>query len=68
MAITEGDHVSMIKLADIYIDRFVPMITCTQEVQKPNHIIYDWTRGGDPSRQLVKNKEYLENCGYKKSF
>jgi hypothetical protein len=55
-------------LADIHIDRFTPMLNCTQEIQKPNHVIYDWTRGGDPSRQLVKNKEYLENCGYKKSF
>ena len=52
-------------LADIYIDRFTPMLPCVEQIQKPNHIVYEWTRGGDPSRQLVRNREYLEKCGYK---
>ena len=52
-------------LADIYIDRFTPMLKCVEEIQKADHIVYDWTRGGDPSRQLVRNRDYLERCGYK---
>ena len=35
---------------------------------KKNHIIdenHGWVRSGVPSRQMIRNKDYLEKCGYK---
>ena len=55
-----------------YSDRhFVPMIEKLEKtVQDTKHIVNedasaDWVRGGIPSRQLVRNKEFLEKCGFK---
>ena len=41
-------------------------------IQNPNNLVQenaseDWVRGGIPSRQLVRNKEFLESCGYKEN-
>ena len=41
-----------------------------KNVQNTKHIVNedaspDWVRGGIPSRQLVRNKEFLEKCGFK---
>ena len=50
---------------------FVPMIKKLEKtVQDTKHIVNedasaDWVRGGIPSRQLVRNKEFLEKCGFK---
>jgi len=58
-------------LAGIYIDRFVPQIECIrQNIQNPVHIIpedndVNWVWGGVPSRQVIRNKDYLERCGYR---
>ena len=46
----------------------IPMIDCLQKnVQDPKHLIEEnngWVRSGMPSRQLIRNKEYLEKCGF----
>lgn len=58
-------------LAGIYIDRFVPQIPCIkQEIQNTKNIIPEdsdshWVRGGQPSRQIIRNKDYLKKCGYR---
>lgn len=58
-------------LAGNYIDRFVPQIPCVKDnVQNPKFIIPEdslqsWVRGGQPSRQIVRNADYLARCGYK---
>ena len=50
---------------------FIPMIEKLEKnVQNTKHIVNedaspDWVRGGIPSRQLVRNKEFLEKCGFK---
>ena len=47
---------------------FTPMIQkLSEEVQNTKHIVpedsqKDWVRGGLPSRQIVKNKEYEQYC------
>jgi hypothetical protein len=47
---------------------FTPMIPkLSEEVQDTNHIIpedsrSDWLRGGLPSRQIVRNADYLRRC------
>jgi len=38
-----------------------------KNVQNKKHIIEEengWTRSGLPSRQMIRNKNYLEKCGY----
>lgn len=58
-------------LAGIYIDRFVPQLSCIRDnIQNPRHLIPEdsdqsWVRGGQPSRQIIRNKDYLKKCGYK---
>lgn len=58
-------------LAGIYIDRFIPQISCIQEsIQNPKNLIPEdndrnWIRGGQPSRQVIRNKEYLKKCGFR---
>jgi|UniRef100_A0A6C0LXE4 hypothetical protein len=58
-------------LSGIYIDRFIPQIPCIKrEIQNTKNIIPEdtdnnWVRGGQPSRQIIRNKDYLKNCGYK---
>tara|TARA_B100000123_G_scaffold272560_1_gene255892 strand:+ start:42 stop:740 length:699 start_codon:yes stop_codon:yes gene_type:complete len=47
----------------------MPMIDhLKNNIQHPSHIIHDdalegWVRGGAPSRQIVRDIEYLERCG-----
>ena len=46
----------------------IPMIDCLQKnVQNPKNIIEEdngWVRSGMPSRQLIRNREYLNKCGF----
>jgi hypothetical protein len=46
-----------------------PLVDClTDNVQNERHIIEEnngWVRSGVPSRQMIRNKDYLEKCGYK---
>ena len=46
-----------------------PMVKCLSDnVQHTDHIIdenHGWVRSGVPSRQMIRNKDYLEKCGYK---
>lgn len=57
-------------LSGIFIDRFDPQIPVIQEnIQNPVHIIPEdtdsqWIRGGQPSRQIIRNMDYLAHCGY----
>ena len=51
-----------------YGNYFLPMIPkLKQEVQDKKHIIpedskQDWVRGGLPTRQMVRNQDYLRRC------
>lgn len=46
------------------LDVFTPMIGCLKEsVQNPNHIIPPWTWGGEPTRDTLNQKEFLEKNG-----
>lgn len=47
------------------INSFTPMIPClAKNIQNPNHIIESWVRGGDMTRDTLKQKEFLEKNGY----
>jgi len=57
-------------LAGVSIDNyFMPLVKNLQDnIQNPNNLIQEnadkkWLRGGVPSRQLVKDIDYLERCG-----
>lgn len=58
-------------LAGITINRNIPQLDCIKDnIQNPIHLIPEvndcnWIRGGQPSRQIIRNKEYLEKCGFK---
>ena len=58
-------------LAGISIDRFIPQLPCIRDnIQKAKHLIpednnSEWVRGGQPSRQNIRDKEYLRKCGFK---
>lgn len=46
-------------------DVFTPMIPCLQKsIQDPNNIIESWVRGGETTRDTLKQKEFLEKNGY----
>jgi len=58
-------------LSGVYISNvFTPQIPFIEEnVQNPIHIIPEdndtkWLRGGQPSRQVIRNLDYLERCGF----
>ena len=57
-------------LSGVYIDRFDPQVPCIKDnIQNPLNIIpedsqKDWIRGGQPSRALIRNADYLNRCGY----
>ena len=52
-------------LAGVHINRFIPLLPCLKDnVQNPNHIIPTrWVRGGESTRNVVRNIDYLRNCG-----
>lgn len=41
-----------------------PLVACMQDIQNPIHIVPTWTRGGDPTRDFVRRKEFMNLCGY----
>jgi hypothetical protein len=58
-------------LAGIHIEQqYLPQLPCISEnIQNPIHIIPEdndqaWLRGGQPSRQVIRNTDYLNRCGY----
>ena len=67
---TTMQHKSCNTLSGIFIDRYTPQLPCIRNnVQNPNNIIPEnsdpsWLRGGQPSRQIIRNKDYLKKCGF----
>jgi len=51
-------------LMELTTNPFMPMLDCVKEVQKPDHVVESWVRGGDDTRSFVKRQEYLQSCGY----
>lgn len=47
-------------------DTMTPMIPCLRKtVQNPDHIVpTQWIRGGEPTRDHVKQKDFMERNGY----
>jgi len=42
---------------------FTPLIPCVAEIQKEEHIVEPWIRGGDSTRDFVRRQEFLDKCG-----
>jgi hypothetical protein len=52
-------------LSEVSIDRFIPLLPCLKDtVQDANHIVPTWTWGGEPTRDTVRQSQFLENNGY----
>ena len=46
-------------------NRFIPLPPCiAQNVQNPDNIVQKWPRGGEFTRDYVRNDEYLKQCGF----
>lgn len=46
-------------------NRFIPLPRCMADnVQNPEHIVENWTRGGEFTRDYVRSNSYLEKCGF----
>jgi hypothetical protein len=46
--------------------QFVPMVKCLKDnIQNPNHIVPTWIWGGEPTRDSLKQKEFLEDQGFR---
>lgn len=50
-------------IMEITTNPFMPMLECVKEVQKQEHIVEPWIRGGDDTRSFVKRQEFLKACG-----
>lgn len=50
--------------AGVNINRFIPLLPCLEEtVQNVSHIVpTHWVRGGESTRNIVRNIDYLKNC------
>ena len=48
------------RLAEMNWDRFAPNV----DVQCEEHVIPEWTWGGDSSRDISRSKEFLQSIGY----
>jgi hypothetical protein len=47
------------------LDVFMPMLPCLEKsVQNTEHIIPSWVRGGDSTRDTVRQNEFLKKNGY----
>lgn len=50
-------------ITELTTKQFAPLTECAKEVQKPEHIVEPWVRGGDDTRNYVKRQELLSKCG-----
>ena len=49
--------------------RFHPLVDCLRDIQNPSHIVpeyvqKDWRRGGQSSREMLRNPNILTRMGY----
>ena len=51
--------------AGVHINRFTPLLPCLKgNIQNVDHIVPRyWVRGGESTRTVVRNIDYLRNCG-----
>jgi len=77
--IKESSQTSVDKPCNVYsgvtlVDQYTPMIPSLAEtVQDRKHIIQEdndknWIRGGIPTRELVRNSDYLKNCNLNQKY
>lgn len=59
---------SVSDLSGIFINRYTPLVPCLRDnIQNVNHIVPRyWVNGGMSTRGVVKNIDYLRECGLKK--
>ena len=50
-------------LSEVQTKNFDPLLDCSKTSQDPVHIVEPWTRGGNPTRDMVRRSEYLSECG-----
>lgn len=67
---TTSQHKSCNSLSGSFVNNYIPQLPCIQStIQNPKYIIPEdsdnsWIRGGQPSRQIIRNTDYLNKCGF----
>jgi hypothetical protein len=60
-----SEHRSCNALSEVSINRFMPLVPCLRDtVQNHKHIVPTWTWGGEPTRDTVRQEEFLKASGY----
>ena len=67
--LTQGESTGQKKSCEVTsgkgFDVFTPMIPCLKDsIQDVNHIVQPWVRGGEHTRDHIKQKRFLERNGY----
>jgi len=67
--LTQGEDTGEKKSCDVLsgkgLDVFTPLIPCLKDnIQDPNNIVPQWIRGGEHTRDHLKQKKYLNKNGY----
>lgn len=50
------------QLMEIDTSHRTPLIDSMKDIQNPNNIVPGWTRGGDPTRDFVRRKTFMNHC------
>lgn len=50
------------KIMEKQIYHPTPMLDCVAEIQNPEHIVPQWVRGGEDTRNYLNRKRFLEKC------
>ena len=67
---TTSQQKSCNSLSGAFINSYTPQIPCIRSsIQNPKYNIPEdsddsWVRGGQPSRQIIRNTDYLNKCGF----
>lgn len=49
-------------LMELDLSHRTPLVDCMKDIQNAEHIVPDWTRGGDPTRDFVRRKNFMNRC------
>ena len=54
-------------LSEVNYDRFMPLVPCLKDnVQNVKNVVESWKRGGEDTRETMRQSQFLESCGVKR--
>lgn len=58
----DPDFIYKKQLMELNLSHITPLVDCMKDVQNVAHIVPNWTRGGDPTRDFVRRREFMNRC------